>query len=161
MVTPIDALMVINYLNSGQPRQLAGSPTGPPFWDVHADGFVTPLDALTVINYLNQRHSGSGEGEGGSGGWAGTVGESEAGRRPGAQQRAALPETAGSDIVSLSPIRHESDMPWGTRRQRRVHWFWDVWSGHDLSNSVGRALEWPLEWSGSGGSHPHRAFFPR
>lgn len=146
-VTPIDALIIINYLNADQPRKLAGPPTGPPFWDVHLDGFVTPLDALTVINYLNRRRTvdGEGEGEGDGGSLVGTAGESEAGGRTGAKRRAALLETAGSEIVSLGPYRDESEMRWGARRQRRVNWLWDVWSGRDLSSSVGQALEWPVQ----------------
>jgi hypothetical protein len=152
-VTPIDALIVINYLNLNQPRQLAGPPTGPPFWDVNLDRFVTPLDALTVINYLNRRRTGDGEGdgegegegEGDGGNVAGAVGESAAGGSTGAPRRAALVKTAGSEIVSLGPYRDESEMRWGARRQRRVNWLWDVWSGRHLSRSVGQALEWPVQ----------------
>jgi hypothetical protein len=67
-VSPLDALIVINELNQGGPRAIAGSaaPEGEQsqstndsyFYDVNNDGFVSPLDALIVINTLN------GEGEG-------------------------------------------------------------------------------------------------
>ncbi len=67
-VTPIDALMVINYLNAGLPGQLDGAPDGPPFWDVNGDGYVTPIDALHVINFLNRQGAVQPEGEGESGG---------------------------------------------------------------------------------------------
>ncbi len=54
-ITPIDALLVVNYLNIGGTRN--------PRFDVNRDGHVTPLDALLVVNYLN-RMSGVGQGEG-------------------------------------------------------------------------------------------------
>ena len=72
-VTPIDALLVINYIDvnvgagkllpNGQllPRSAADSGT-PPLVDVNDDGFVAPLDALRVINYINI-DNGNGEDE--------------------------------------------------------------------------------------------------
>jgi hypothetical protein len=45
-VTPLDALLVINRLDSN-----GGSSNG--FMDVNADGGVTPMDALLVINHLD------------------------------------------------------------------------------------------------------------
>lgn len=54
-VSSLDALVVINRLNSAGPGQLP-PPTGtnpPPFYDVNGDGMVTPIDALQIINYLN------------------------------------------------------------------------------------------------------------
>jgi len=52
-VTPIDALLVINFLNS-----VGGGadPTGPrisSYLDTSADGFISPIDVLLVINRLN------------------------------------------------------------------------------------------------------------
>ncbi len=58
-VSPIDALLIINYLNSNGPGAVP-SGTGAPFLDVNADGFVTSIDALIVINRLN---TSGGEGE--------------------------------------------------------------------------------------------------
>ena len=58
-VSPIDALLIINYLNSNGPGPVPSGNTAP-FLDVNADGFVTALDALFVINRLN---TGAGEGE--------------------------------------------------------------------------------------------------
>lgn len=64
-VSPIDALRVINELNSRRYTDSFGAlPTTRPdsvvsYLDVNADGFVTPIDALRVINHLNQ----GGEGE--------------------------------------------------------------------------------------------------
>lgn len=57
-LSPIDALLVINDLNTFGPRQLpapsAGS-TPPPFLDTSGDGYVTPIDALRVLNQLNEQ----------------------------------------------------------------------------------------------------------
>ncbi|MFN3192990.1 MAG: peptidoglycan DD-metalloendopeptidase family protein [Aureliella sp.] len=57
-VTPLDALLVINYLNSGNPAELDPAVYQPIYGgvllDVSGDRFVTPLDALMVINELNQ-----------------------------------------------------------------------------------------------------------
>ena len=52
-VTPLDALLIINYLNrsSGKLPELNANPSE--FVDVSQDGFATPLDALNVINRLN------------------------------------------------------------------------------------------------------------
>ncbi len=62
-VTPLDALLVINWLNAhgasslNEPDQTASIRI-----DVSGDGLVTPLDALRVLNHLNARLSGDGEG---------------------------------------------------------------------------------------------------
>jgi hypothetical protein len=50
--SPLDALLIINDLNRGNPSGL---------FDVSGDGYTSPLDVLMVINYLNG--GGSGEGE--------------------------------------------------------------------------------------------------
>lgn len=62
-VSPIDALLVINYINSGQPSFLPSTNiVPPPFYDTNGDEFVTAIDALLVINFLNTQPSGEGEG---------------------------------------------------------------------------------------------------
>ena len=65
-VDPLDALHVINYLNTAGPGELDPfhpSDESPASWlDVDGDGRVLPTDALYVINYLN-RTDDSGEGE--------------------------------------------------------------------------------------------------
>lgn len=67
LVTPLDALLVINRLNSGGSGPLPVPPTSeqfpPPYYDVSKDNLVTPLDALMVINYINNGGA-SGEAEG-------------------------------------------------------------------------------------------------
>jgi VCBS repeat-containing protein len=67
LVSPWDALIIINYLHFNGPTELPVPPTGefspPPYLDVTGDNLVSPLDALQVINALNRaaRQSGSGE----------------------------------------------------------------------------------------------------
>ncbi|SMP65373.1 Calx-beta domain-containing protein [Neorhodopirellula lusitana] len=57
-VVALDALMVINRINSGEPAELPTPQTVDEvlghFYDVSGDGYVTPTDALQVINYLYQ-----------------------------------------------------------------------------------------------------------
>ena len=68
LVSPVDALLIINALNSGGGRLLTGSgvPTFP-YIDVTGEGVLSPTDALLVINELNKnRGQGEGSGEGGS-----------------------------------------------------------------------------------------------
>ena len=70
VLSPLDALLVINDLNLNGARLLPESPSEgeepPPFPDVNGDGYLTPADALAVINALNAiccTGEGSGEGE--------------------------------------------------------------------------------------------------
>lgn len=63
-ITPIDALLIINFLNANGSRSVVGLPAPPPYRDVSGDNFISALDALLVINYLNSRsRTGGGEGE--------------------------------------------------------------------------------------------------
>jgi hypothetical protein len=62
VVSPIDALLIINYLNLTGPGSVpAGNP--PPYLDVNSDNFISPIDALLIINRLNSPPVGAGEGE--------------------------------------------------------------------------------------------------
>lgn len=57
LVTPLDALLVINLLNDGRgPRALETRPTAStePYCDVSGDGVLNPLDVLLIINALNK-----------------------------------------------------------------------------------------------------------
>jgi hypothetical protein len=57
IITPIDALMIINQLNDTGAMALPDShlERAPlvPYIDTNGDNYVTPIDALLVINYLN------------------------------------------------------------------------------------------------------------
>ncbi len=55
IVNPIDALVLINYLNAHGFGPLPATFTGPDYLDVNGDGSITPLDALGVINYINRQ----------------------------------------------------------------------------------------------------------
>ncbi len=64
LVTPRDALLVINALNRsshGEPEDLENGVTS--FLDTNGDYLVSPLDALLVINHLNKVAVGDAEGE--------------------------------------------------------------------------------------------------
>lgn len=62
-ISPIDALLVINELNSvAGPRQLTPPTAGrvpPPYIDASQDGYVTSIDALLVLNHLNAPPAGA------------------------------------------------------------------------------------------------------
>ena len=61
-ISPVDALLVINYLNSGASRNVPpGSTPTLGFLDTSKDNIISPLDALLVINELNKRGSPEGE----------------------------------------------------------------------------------------------------
>jgi hypothetical protein len=64
-VTPEDALVLINWLNSqGNVKAPADLPESRALlYDVNEDRLVTPLDVLLVIEFLNLHSSSSGEGE--------------------------------------------------------------------------------------------------
>ncbi len=68
LISPIDALLVINALNTGGPRPLPDDLfVPPPFLDVSGNRQLEALDALLVINFLNRNGNGSNaEGESGS-----------------------------------------------------------------------------------------------
>jgi hypothetical protein len=66
LVDPLDALQVINYLNTAGPSELAvlapSNDSPPQLLDVDGNGLVLPNDALSVINHLN-RIDNAGEAE--------------------------------------------------------------------------------------------------
>ncbi|HEX5102711.1 MAG TPA: dockerin type I domain-containing protein, partial [Pirellulaceae bacterium] len=59
VISPVDALMVINWLNSHSTAQLPGQATPQihGFVDVNNDSLCTPIDALLVINWLNSEQN--------------------------------------------------------------------------------------------------------
>ncbi len=64
-VVPLDALTIINELNSPEYSDAEGQlpastpDAPPPFFDVNGDGYCTPIDALLVINRLNTATAGT------------------------------------------------------------------------------------------------------
>jgi hypothetical protein len=69
-VSPVDALLLINHLNTndGDPTLPIPKPASAPFLDVNGDGFITTLDVLqeiTELNRLNRLQQPGGEGESG------------------------------------------------------------------------------------------------
>ncbi len=62
-VSPVDALIIINELNTNGSQALVGSAAAGAYFDTNGDGYISSLDALLVINELNSRLS-AGEGEG-------------------------------------------------------------------------------------------------
>lgn len=60
LVLPVDALLIINELNSPLHTGLPGIRTNPlsAYLDTSGDDFITPLDALLIINELNSNRSG-------------------------------------------------------------------------------------------------------
>jgi hypothetical protein len=77
-VSPIDVLILINYINqAGFTLPPAPIPPAKPqyYFDVDGDGAVTPKDVLMVINYLNlQASQQGGEGEAAIQGYAAQLG---------------------------------------------------------------------------------------
>jgi hypothetical protein len=54
MITPIDALVIVNYINNHGPGAIKPEGEGPvPNLDVDGDGMVTPIDILIIINIIN------------------------------------------------------------------------------------------------------------
>ena len=64
-VSPIDALLLINYINAGPTNPLPlPKPAGYPFYDVSGDGNADALDVLLVVNEINRLNTQlGGEGE--------------------------------------------------------------------------------------------------
>ena len=52
-VSPLDALLVINTLDSSNAQPVSEPATEAYYLDVNADGFVSPLDPLMVVNHLD------------------------------------------------------------------------------------------------------------
>ena len=55
LVTPMDALLIINSLNHEGARKLPNSrPDSAPYYDANGDDWISPADAIAVINQLNR-----------------------------------------------------------------------------------------------------------
>jgi hypothetical protein len=101
-VTPLDALIVINYISENGAGEIAA--TVPEFVDVNADGLVTPLDILLVLNELDAIRSGN----------TGTVG----GEDPSGELPAEIPsaeESASGELIV--PSDEIASSPTGEREE--------------------------------------------
>ncbi|MCA9120975.1 MAG: VCBS repeat-containing protein [Planctomycetaceae bacterium] len=64
-VSPVDALIIINFLNSKGSQTLSAPTAGnvpPPYLDPSGDSVVAPIDVLQIINFLNGGTALEGEG---------------------------------------------------------------------------------------------------
>ena len=61
MVAPLDALIVINHLNTSEPNSVEELSPEHLLVDVNGDCIISPLDALLIINELNSNAAGEGE----------------------------------------------------------------------------------------------------
>jgi VCBS repeat-containing protein len=60
-VSPIDALILINYINSNAAGPIPPGRQTPPYLDVNGDNGATAEDVLLVVNELNSAAAGEGE----------------------------------------------------------------------------------------------------
>ncbi len=116
-VEPIDALMVINYLNRHGTGPLPAFTAGAPLIDVDGDGIVAPVDALLVVNELNrlsrqggqsavQREAASGEAADQAlqaGGWVAASLEAEAPDRFRRDETRSISAAEATDRVLADP----------------------------------------------------------
>ena len=71
IVSPIDVLLEINYVNAhpvtSPPQKLPapGPNEPPPYLDVDGDGYATASDVLLIVNAINSQNNAGGEGESG------------------------------------------------------------------------------------------------
>ncbi len=114
-VSPLDALVIINYLNGHGPGSLpATNPTNGPFLDTNGDNSASPIDALVVINFLNSQGLGGGSSSIASGGTQALGSAAPASTTP-VPAATILPTVSQEDpavgIVSAIPITSQSSPP--------------------------------------------------
>ena len=65
IVSPLDALLIVNFLNSDSNPLVSLFPPALPrvYLDTDNNGIVSPIDALLVVNYLNRNSQAVAEGE--------------------------------------------------------------------------------------------------
>jgi hypothetical protein len=118
LLSPIDALLVINELNRVGAHLLL-PPTGgaapPPYLDVTGDNFVSAADALWVINELNRRGSGGGTlgltGSGGGSGGGGGGGQAESGEGEAWSLASERASNLGDDVDRSKPTEGDTPNP--------------------------------------------------
>ncbi len=107
-VSPLDALLVINVLNSQSPNAPRGqrgyTAADSVYVDTNGDGLVSPMDVLLVINYLNYEAIQRVRGEGESSAIDTTAYSSV---------QVELDIDLRSTFATLAPIVERTDMVWG------------------------------------------------
>ncbi len=109
LVTPLDVLIVINYINlqTGS-TSLPSPPTAPPpYYDVSGDGQCTSLDVLSVIAYINNRVSGASGEAAGIGSELPTVTLASAAVPARARWSSSSPRLQGLVLAELKPLLSE------------------------------------------------------
>ncbi len=123
-VTAVDALVIINFLNSFGPGPVGrAAPTH--YYDVNADGMVTALDALLVLNEINRANN------------TGTVGSEQQQRskyestpsKPQSEIQAAPEEASSNDESETDPVV-------ASNREE----LFSNWAGKSSTRSAGSAL---------------------
>ncbi len=97
-ISPLDALLIINYMNAHPGDSALPNPpipplVPPPYLDTTGDNLVTPLDALLVINYLNAAAAG---------GQSNAAGEAE-GEAGSLASATSIPSDFGSGVFYAGP----------------------------------------------------------
>ena len=103
-VTAVDALAIINYLNTYGPGPVGEGDLGL-CYDVNADGFVTALDALLVLNEIGREDVTPTVGDGESSG----EGEDRSGDNGGEGEQLASDDPAGNSPSLGQPIANAPD----------------------------------------------------
>ncbi len=103
-LSPLDALIVINYLNApAQANRVGDGESSGIRLDVNGDGWISPLDVLMLVNHLNS-------GNGGIGG----EGESDASRFSTGSVEATAIDLAFADLDQWANFRNQA------RKQRGI-----------------------------------------
>ena len=115
-ISPLDALVLINYINShtapGPAVPVPPDPAEPPpYYDVNGDGWVSAIDVIIIINYLNDQANSVGEGETGAARAEGVIPKSESfvsttTRDSRLEDESAQTVTAHAAAV-VAPLRHD------------------------------------------------------
>ncbi len=151
LLSAVDALLVINYLNTqgGREFSVENDPPGGPLVDVNGDGVASPRDALGVIAALNFQAAAPsatpvsytawssavvlGAGGAGESGEGESAGEGEPGERVGVHTAGLVvsaPQGLGgstwSQLAMDAPVRADIDAAgqnlFFSRGQRPLHW---------------------------------------
>jgi hypothetical protein len=144
VVTPEDALNLVNYLNEqlGNSALPLPKPLSEPSYDVARDGLATPRDVLLVINHINLHGDGGvvAVAEGEAPPRAGTLAEVEP---VFARQSLTAPSTFATPVTMRDAARGRfapaGDLPATTIELRRA-WFDRLAQSHEHGSAADTAL---------------------